>query len=384
MLKEICKKELCTGCNLCVNVCKSNAISFEMDSIGHIYPKIDIRKCIGCNLCYKNCPSIKNVVKKPKSNKNVFVCWNKDSSFRDGSTSGGIISTIAKIIFEMNGIVYSSEFNDNLLLELHRFTNMVAFEKSRGTKYVKSSFGMQYKDIMNDLRNDIQVLVVGTPCQIAALKLFLKKDYSNLLSVDFICHGVPSNKLMISEVVHDVKKVNANIVQFRDNSKYIWRILDTNNKVVFERDRKKVPYCRGFDYSFTLRESCYDCKYINNNYSDFTVGDYWLAEKIFDFNTPNNGVSCLIVNNDRHLDLLKENKELFMYSSNYDDVKKGQLHLVKSAKKPILRKLYMFFSKYDMYYSLCFFTKSYQLYSDVYQTLAKSKILRYIKRGGNV
>ena len=384
MLKEICERELFTGCNICMNVCKTQAISFETDNIGHIYPKINTDKCVGCNLCYKNCPSKKITIENEITDKEVFVCWNKDSDFRNKSTSGGAISTIAKSVFEMNGVVYSSKFNDDLLLELTRFANMASFEESRGTKYVKSSFGFQYNNILNDLKKELQVLVVGTPCQIAALKMFLKIDYPNLLTVDFICHGVPSNELMISEVIHDVKKTKGNIVQFRDNNKYIWRILNLDNRVIFEKNRKKVPYCRGFDYSFTLRESCYNCKYINKNFSDFTVGDYWLAEKIFNFNIPSNGVSCLIANDKKHLDLLKDNKDLFMYSSSFDDVKKGQFHLNQSAKKPKLRKVYVFFSRLNMYYSMSIFTLIYHFYLNIYKTLAKSKVLRYIKRGGNI
>ena len=76
---------------------------------------------------------------------------------------------------------------------VHDYTeNVEGLSAFRGSKYVQSRIGDSFRQTECFLKTGRKVLFSGTPCQIAGLKLFLKKEYDNLLTVDFICHGVPS------------------------------------------------------------------------------------------------------------------------------------------------------------------------------------------------
>lgn len=47
--------ERCCGCAACFNICPQNAISFEKNIKGFMYPKIIKSKCVSCGLCKKVC-----------------------------------------------------------------------------------------------------------------------------------------------------------------------------------------------------------------------------------------------------------------------------------------------------------------------------------------
>jgi coenzyme F420-reducing hydrogenase beta subunit len=51
------------------------------------------------------------------------------------------------------------------------------------------------------------VMFSGTPCQIMGLEAFLQKDYDNLLTVDFVCHGVPSSAVWHKYLKKVVEKI---------------------------------------------------------------------------------------------------------------------------------------------------------------------------------
>jgi coenzyme F420-reducing hydrogenase beta subunit len=64
------------------------------------------------------------------------------------------------------------------------------------SKYVQSDTNNSFKLAKLDLENGKTVLFSGTPCQIAGLKSFLRKEYENLYTIDLICHGTPSQLIL--------------------------------------------------------------------------------------------------------------------------------------------------------------------------------------------
>ena len=67
-------------------------------------------------------------------------------------------------------------------------------EKLKGSKYVQSEMGDLYQALKKDVLEGLTVLFIGTPCQVAGVKNYLRQEYDNLLTVDLICHGVPSQQ----------------------------------------------------------------------------------------------------------------------------------------------------------------------------------------------
>lgn len=190
---QIAQKTDCCGCEACVQRCPKQCISLKEDEEGFLYPIVNKDECIDCGLCEKVCPVInQNERHNPIK---VLAAKNKDENIRLKSSSGGIFTLLAESILDENGIVFGACFNDKWEVT-HGYTETKeGLSAFRGAKYVQSKIGDSYKQAKVFLKQNRKVLFSGTPCQIAGLKRYLRKEYDNLFTVDVICHGVPSPKV---------------------------------------------------------------------------------------------------------------------------------------------------------------------------------------------
>ena len=181
----------CTGCGSCYNACPKNAISMQWDKYGFYKPVIDKEKCVNCGLCEKVCP----IDKFNSTNENtpkVFALQINDEGQLYKSASGGAFAVLAKEVIAQGGAVYGVIYDDEMKVCHSRTETFDCLEKMYSSKYVQSNTKNTFKQAKEDLENEKTVLFSGTPCQIAGLKSFLKKDYQNLLTVDLVCHGSQS------------------------------------------------------------------------------------------------------------------------------------------------------------------------------------------------
>ncbi|MCC3869652.1 Coenzyme F420 hydrogenase/dehydrogenase, beta subunit C-terminal domain [Terrisporobacter mayombei] len=320
---EIIKKEDCTGCHACYNVCPKECITMEHDVEGFLYPNINTKKCIGCNLCEKICPIIHQ--EKVDNNPLAYGCHNKNEEIRSQSTSGGIFTLIAEHVINSGGIVFGAEFDENYNVRHNSADDILGIEKFRGAKYVQSKIGDTYKQVKQLLKEDKMVLFTGTPCQIGGLKSYLKKDYCNLICQDIICHGVPSQyvwqhyKNLISKD-RNIKKIN-----FRDKSTG-WKKYSLKLEFIGGRSYEEVgnenAYIKGFIKNLYLRPSCYECAYKTlNRQSDITLADFWGVEGILPNLDDNKGTSLIFINSD---------KGKFLFDKIKNDVVYENVHIEKS------------------------------------------------------
>lgn len=203
---KIIKSNNCTGCFACYNVCPVNAIEMKYDDEGFYKPLIS-SNCIECGRCIKICPVIDNI----NSNKvlETYAAWSNDEEILLNSSSGGIFSELALNILNDNGIVYGVGW-ENGEVKHKRITTKDGLRELQGSKYLPSFVGEAYKSVLEDLKNGKKVLFSGTPCQIAGLNKIVRHD--NLITVDLICHGMPSYKVFKKyckeEFLEEVKKVD--------------------------------------------------------------------------------------------------------------------------------------------------------------------------------
>ena len=211
----------CTGCSACVNVCPRHCIGMKKNSEGFLYPEIDISLCINCGKCNSVCPELHQPGKQPAS---FFMAWHKNKDVLMNSSSGGAFTAIADIILKKGGVVIGAAQSKNSIEIEH-----VAIDKHenipelRLSKYYQSNM----KDIVTltkgYLKNKRYVLFVGTPCQIAGLLNYLKVeggDITNeiekyLLTVDFLCHGVTSSKVIGAYIKSKEKQYGKLIKKFQ-------------------------------------------------------------------------------------------------------------------------------------------------------------------------
>lgn len=293
----ICDKSKCTGCFACYNICPKNAIEMIEDENGFIYPKIDKTKCIDCGLCKKVCPSLNEVEKKYPQK--CYAAYSKSNDIRTKSTSGGIATTLSQEVINNGGVVYGSSFKENCKVEHIRITQIEDLHRLQGSKYVHSYIKDVYKNIKEDLK-DKKVLFIGTPCQIAGLKKYLMKDYENLILIDIICHGVPSQKYLQEEVKRLIGHLEVDRVNFRNGNTYgLYPVKD--NEIINGSDIQNSPYSDAFMCGLSLRENCFTCSYAGaNRVSDITIGDFWGLDKSSKFySDKEKGVSVIFINSEK-------------------------------------------------------------------------------------
>ena len=307
-MEVICEKEKCTGCYSCINACPFNAIEMVKDDLGFVYPEIDQNKCKNCGICKKKCPQLKEQMKNQPLK--AYAMYSRNANIRSESTSGGIAALLYEYIIEIGGTVYgvSSELK-NKEIEFIRVSIKKDLYKLKGSKYVHAYVKNLFTSVKKDLDDNKDVLFIGTPCQIAGLKTFLSKEYSNLYTVDIICHGVPSQQLLYDELkLNNLKDIDK--ITFRDINGFNFSCF-RNGKEVLNIPCRKNHYYRNFLAGNTYRKSCYSCQYAGiKRISDITIGDFWGLNndcKIKD--DENKGISLVMPITEKGTKLLEQIKE---------------------------------------------------------------------------
>lgn len=286
----------CSGCTACFAICPKDAITMQADLEGFKYPVIDKNKCIDCGLCYNVCP-LDKMCGNLEGDKTSFACSAKDENFAKQSSSGGVFAILANMYIKEQAVIYGAAFDDNWNVCHIRADKKDELKRLYTSKYVQSDIGNTFRQVKSDLDNGKKVLFAGAPCQVAGLKSYLQKDYLNLLSVDFICHGVPSPLVWQRYIIAMEKKLNNKIteISFRDKKdgwkNYYFKLSTANGDVFYEKHGENI-YMKGFLKDLYLRPSCYDCKFKTlHRASDITLADFWGIEKIIPEINVEKGVS---------------------------------------------------------------------------------------------
>lgn len=297
MLAVVDKKNCC-GCGACGDICPKQAITFKADEEGFWYPEVDKDKCVGCHLCEIICPLMKEY--KPQTPRACYSAVNINIEERMASSSGGLFSLLIKRTIEDGGVVFGAAFDDNWMVRHSSADSIQDAYKFKGSKYVQSKVEGCYVEVRELLKNNRKVLFSGTACQIAALNSFLEKEYDNLLTVDVVCHGVPSPGIWNDylKTIKSYKKISK--INFRDKSTG-WRnysfSVDFSDGSKIKESHYSNTYMQGFLHDLYLRPSCHYCKFKEGKGgSDITLGDFWGIEKVNSDMDDNNGVSVVLVN----------------------------------------------------------------------------------------
>ena len=334
-------KHNCCGCNACVQCCPKHCISFNKDDEGFYYPQVDETICVNCHLCEKVCPYLNHGI--PKQPITCYAARNKNEQIRNKSSSGGVFTLIAEIIIENGGVVFGARYDDSWKVIHACAVSKEELAWFRGSKYVQSQIGNTYKQAETYLKGGKYVLFSGTPCQILGLRNFLHKDYENLLTVDVVCHGVPSPGLwhdyFISLNLHDVCYVS-----HKDKEKgwrnYSFSVRNKEGKSLFFESSFFNKYLMAFGRNLTLRSSCFRCPAkAGRSGSDLTLADFWGIENICPKMDDNKGTSFVGVNTIKGMEYfnrIKLEKEVVDYNKCVD----YNPCIEKSTYEPIERLLF--------------------------------------------
>lgn len=334
----------CTGCTACVNICPHDAIRMYPDNDGFIMPVNNHDKCVECKLCEKACPIINGRDLKNPKVKEVYAFW--DNKARTESSSGGAFSAIAEWIRQRGGLVFGAVWHNDFLCCHVGCDVDQDISPLRGSKYLQSDIKKTFAEARTKLNEGQYVLFTGTPCQIAGLRSFLIKPFEKLITVDIVCHGVPSN-ILFSNYIQKLKNEygkysSADGFEFRNLR--CWGYAPTP-KNGYSRMKPLTGvanlYMAAFDKGAIFRDSCYDCHFNGlSRVSDITIADFWgigVSGKPFKHDV-SKGVSLVLVNSEVGKNIFKNLKYCFIEKRELQEALKFNHNLVVSSNKPSYRK----------------------------------------------
>lgn len=314
-------KAACSGCGACAEVCPKQCIKLKTDSEGFWYPSANLKECIDCGLCLHTCPII-NIKSDDRREAQEFrIGYSKDEEARTDSSSGGIFTALASEVIENGGVVFGAAFDDDFMVHHVKAETADDLVKLRGSKYVQSRTEHTFAQAREVLEEGRTVLYAGTGCQIAGLKAYLKRDYDNLLTVDLICHGVPSPKLWRKYLDEQIGQYGANVsdVNFRKKTQG-WKefslAIGFENGKHYEAVFRKDPYMKLFLNDICLRPSCHACKFKPvHSQADITIGDCWDIGKIKPEMDDDKGISEVHVHTAKGKEYINKIKEQVVLES---------------------------------------------------------------------
>ena len=320
----------CVGCGNCTFVCPVHSLEMKWDREGFLRPLIDNNICIRCGKCRQVCQMYKqsNVINRTKQN--GYIAISKNKRIYKKSASGGIFATLAEEFLNkykgsiVIGAAYVNEEVRHICIKAHN-----ELYKLQNSKYVQSNLNNIFEIIKRNLDENNNVLFSGTPCQVAALRLFLRRDYVKLFCIDLICHGVPSplflNKELKSygkiEKITEIRFRNKSVF-YRKKSAFFLKISGKYSSKIIVSTRS--PYFNMFMNGLTFRPSCYECKFTNlERQGDITIGDCD-SSKLYPSFHHKEATSCVLINTSK-------GKEMWDNMKHCIDFK--DLDIVKEAEK---------------------------------------------------
>ena len=351
-LIRLADRDSCSGCAACAAVCPSECITMVEDGEGFLHPKIDASKCVQCHKCEAACPVTGTRPEPMSSGTKAYAIINNNGEIRLKSSSGGVFYALADYVISNGGVVFGARFDEDFRGVHHDYTEsrdgIAPFMRS---KYVQSRTGESFRKCREFLNQGRQVLYSGTPCQIAGLLKMLGRKYENLLTVDLICHGVPSPKVWRSYLNWVAKGRKVTDVNFRNKedgwNNYHISINFSDGSSLFE-GKTDNRYFRGFLGNVFLRRSCYHCAYRTcDRVSDLTIADYWGAGSLCPEMFDNRGTSIVLVHSaEGHNILNKLSNALTVKEQSIENA--VQFNPGANGENPFSnrRKRYFFFNRF--------------------------------------
>jgi len=344
----------CCGCSACQQICPKKAISWKVDACGFYYPEVDMSECIECGLCEKVCPMLHSddALQGVPMESYAAVCKDRDELMH--SSSGGMFFAIADYVLRSGGVVFGAAFTDDFKLHHIGISRIEDLPKIQKSKYLQSHNESVYTEIRDLLKKDVTVYYAGTGCQVAGLKLFLRKPYDNLITTDILCHGVPPQAVFDVVVLNLERHYGGKLIRydFRDKSVWGWSCsssssIDRGGKSIYVgNDKLQDGYFNAFIKGVNYRESCYVCPFAcGRRAGDLTLGDFWGVENYIPVPDIRSGVSALLVNTEQGKKLLEHlRNSITLYPAKTADIEVINKTLSRPTSRPPERD--EFFSKF--------------------------------------
>ena len=375
-------KNHCCGCGACSQVCPKNAITMKPNLQGFLYPSVDRKKCIQCGKCIHYCSFNRNEKKETISAyPSFYALKHNDENVRLNSRSGGAFTALTNRILEENGVVYGCDLINNRVVKHVRVETKSDRDRLRSSKYIQSDITNLFKQIKEDLIAEKKVIFVGTACQVAAVKSYLRSvNTQNLLLIDIVCHGVGSPVFWNDYLNNVEKKFNKKIkkAEFR-NKRDLWWKANIETFYFTDEQYNGELFKKYYVSHLIMRNDCASCPYKSmSRTGDITLGDCWGISDAYPEFDDNKGVSLVLINNEK-------GETFFDQISNISLIKVDFSKLVQQSPlfcNWILPAKYKSFWRYYKNHNFSRTTKKYLNYAEsiMFSDERESIIKRILKR----
>lgn len=251
-----------------------------------------------------------------------YAARSQDDAVLRVSSSGGVFTELARVVFAKKGVVVAAGWNRATMTVEHRCVESEAeLADLRGSKYVTSDMSGVYKPMERFISEGRQILFVGTPCQVAAIRHRFGNP-ENLILCAIACHSnVPQDVWAL--YCDDIqRKFRSRIVdvQFRDK-RYGWRKSTFN--VVFDNQTHLAEslyanfYAKVFFSGWASKTACLNCKFrAGHSGADLLIGDFWGVEDVLSNLDDGKGISVVLAYSLEGKDFLSE-ANLKLYAVTY-------------------------------------------------------------------
>lgn len=358
VIDEIVKKNKCSGCLACVDICEKKAISYAISEEGFYRPIIDSTLCTGCSKCTSFCKEAKGA--KGSKTLKFLSAQTKDNETLLISTSGGFFQEIGKCYIKNGGVVYGSVYDREMNIIISRATTIRSLKEMSGSKYAQSNALGSYSNVLNDLNNKKKVLFSGTPCQISGLLTYLEYkncDSTNLITIDFPCYGINPIKFFKENINYLNDTIGGKIIDFRFRDKTKNGFSHTTlikykkeneiKQLIFD-DFRDIPCHMAFGRKNLFQSNCYNCEFIKKSrVSDITIGSFWNFNLISSKYDVTKGVSMVCLNTKKSIECFNKIKnEMVFYEHNADEIYYFNPGLYEKEYKFNSNQIFKFYKKY--------------------------------------
>nr|WP_314461326.1 Coenzyme F420 hydrogenase/dehydrogenase, beta subunit C-terminal domain [uncultured Clostridium sp.] len=285
--------------------------------------------------------------------KHVYAFKNTDEEVMKSTSGGafiGLCHAFELLHKDCKKYIYGAELTSNLEVRHTGVTSAKECSIFQGSKYVKSDCKDCYFEAASQLKNGCFVMFSGTPCQVAALKNYISREGitgDHLITVDLICHGTPKTRVWNDYKEWLEKRVHAGLKEYSFRYKPEgWRAYPAyacfDNGVVLKNTAELSVFSRLHMTGYITAKACFSCPFSNlDRPGDITLGDFWGIEKMNTAIPWKYGVSLMLVNTDKGMELVKclsdtaqKNQGMFLEEVKSLEYRNYQHNLSRQTEKP--------------------------------------------------
>ncbi|HHX70943.1 MAG TPA: 4Fe-4S binding protein [Gallicola sp.] len=355
------KNNLCVSCGICESVCPQKCIKPQFQ-YNQFIPVINSEKCTNCDICSDICSmhhkdfmkyavlngqSVENINWKAGYYKKSYIGFSLDPLIRLNSTSGGLITTIVKVLLEKS--LYSKaflvdDFNYRGIVSTKMFTKENSLEETSKSRYIPVSHREMIKYALAN-RNE-RLIIVATGCVVHTLLNVIEKfrlNRNNFLILGLFCDRTMNQNVYkyFQDYISDVGELDK--LYFRTKERSGWpgnvKFVLNNGKAIFIPREVRMNIKEYFQL-----EACLYCVDKLNQFADISFGDNYTRK-----NSDSNGSNSIIVRTSMGEEVINYIKdEIELIDVELDIIMKSQ-HINERGLNLEFAKIFFMQNKVNLY-----------------------------------